>query len=81
MKSVVLARDLDPQALEKIRAFSEEYGALTPSLLRRAVRDAAILGDLSRRPGQYAAIGATWGVSEDTVRDVEDFSKRISRTM
>jgi len=81
VKSVELASSLGADALARVEAFAAQHGAVTLALLRRAVRDSAILADLKARPGQYEAIGARWGVTGRTVRDIEDFAKALARTM
>lgn len=81
MKSVELARELGTDVLLKVEEFAAQRGPLTLSLLRRAVRDSAILEDLVRRPGQYAPVGQRWGLSESHVREIEATAKRLDREM
>jgi len=81
MRSVEIAHEMPRDLLARLEAHVAQHGPLTHAVLRRAVRDSAILADLERRPGQYEAVGARWGVSEDTVRAVEDAAKKLSRTM
>jgi hypothetical protein len=81
MKSVALAQAVPVSSLESALEYVRDHGALTLPLLRRAVRDAAILSDLSVYPGQYVEIGMRWGVSDDTVRVIEETAKKYSRTM
>lgn len=81
MKSVELAHEMPADVLLKLEAYVAQNGPLTLSQASRAVRDAAILEDLAKRPGQYVAVSERWGVSSDTVRDIEAAEKKIQRTV
>lgn len=80
MKSLNLATSLPHEAITAALEWVRSHGALTEPLLRRAMRDSAIIVGL-RSGLDYEAVGARFGVSVDTVRDVEEAYRKIQRTM
>ena len=77
MKSTHIAMSVPGPVLHTAYEASLCHGPLTAALLRRAVRDSGILRDLERLPGQYGIVGATWGCSARTAREVEAAARSL----
>jgi len=81
MKSTFLAHAVPSEALLKALEWVQTHGTITEPLLRRAVRDAAILSYLRVNPGRYAEAAGRYGVTENAAREVESLAKKLERPM